>query len=358
MKEEWNDVLSRCDHSVFSTWDWLTCWWKHYGTGKKLFLLLAEEDNQIVGIAPLMYSVYGMLGARMGMIEFIGTPNTDYCDFILLQKAQECVEHFVNHLIGNSKKWNCIDLKDIPGNSKGLSCLPKRSRNLGRLHECPYMFLPESYEKFLTNLSRNQRKNIYRTSRRIEEAFNVEFIDYSVSQSLQEGMQCLFDLHQKRWESLGFKGNFSIAEHRAFNLDIANLFSKKGWLCLFVLNLSGKPAAVAYGFKYQSRFYEYVTGMDPVLAKYNVGNLLRAHMVEMLIQDKTGKFDFMRGAEEYKDRWNTLTRWNYEAIITRKGFLENARYQLYDIYWRQAERLKYIVKNAPRTLARAINKYS
>jgi len=357
LEKAWRNILQRCHrHTIFSTWEWLATWWKHFDREKRLLVLLAEEEHRIIGIAPLMYSVHSMLGVRQGKIEFIGNPDSDYGDFILGERNERCIELFISHLENNCEKWHRIELTEIPEDSMNLSYLRRYSKYLKPIHECPYTLLPKSYEEFLMSLSRNQRKNIYRTSRRVAEVFKVDFIDYSDPRLVNEGMQCLFDLHQKRWESRGFKGIFADEKYRAFNLEIARLFSDKKWLCLFVMSLSGKPVAAAYGFKYQSKFYEYITGLDPAYVKYNVGNLLRAHMVSNLIQEGVLKFDFMRGAEEYKDRWNTTVRWNYGAVITRKGSLKNVKYQLYDTYWRQAGRLRYVVKNAPRTLAQALNK--
>jgi CelD/BcsL family acetyltransferase involved in cellulose biosynthesis len=344
LRESWHDLLRKCDHNVFSTWEWLSVWWKHFGNNKRLLILVAEDGNKITGIAPLMYSVHKMFGLRQGRIEFIGTRDSDYCDFILAEKAGECVELFIKYLQSIAEKWTCIRLMDIPANAACLPYLRELSKDLDPIHECPYISLPESYEKFLMNLTRNQRKNIYRTSRRAEETFKVEFIDHSTPELLYEGMQYLFDLHQKRWKSRGFPGIFADERARAFNLDIAKLFSERRWLCIFLMRLTSKPVAAAYGFKYQSKFYEYVSGFDPAYSKYNVGNLLRAHMISTLIHDGIIEFDFMRGAEEYKSRWNTKSRWNREAFLIKRGCLASIENLLYREYWRQGSKLKYFLK--------------
>jgi hypothetical protein len=31
LKERWNEVLQRCNHTIFSTWEWLSTWWNHFG---------------------------------------------------------------------------------------------------------------------------------------------------------------------------------------------------------------------------------------------------------------------------------------------------------------------------------------
>ena len=37
----------------FRSWEWLTTWWKHYGDGHELFVLLVHDDQEkLLGIAP------------------------------------------------------------------------------------------------------------------------------------------------------------------------------------------------------------------------------------------------------------------------------------------------------------------
>lgn len=341
LEERWNDVLQRCDHTIFSTWEWLSTWWKHFGNDKRLVLLLPEENSKIIGIAPLMYSVHKMFGLRMGKIEFIGTPDSDYNDFILAEKAEECIKLFVDYLNNLPEKWNCIELTDIPENAKCLSVLGKISKNLKQVHACPYASLPKSCDTFLNNLRRKRRKDLRRNLRRLEERFKVEFTSV---QSYAEEMNMFFELHQRRWMSKGFTGAFANQKARSFHLDIAKSFSQKGWLGLFMLKLSDKPAAALYGFKYRSKFYYYLSGFDPRYSRYSIANLLISHVIGKCIEEGLAEFDFMRGAETYKDRWNTNARQNFKAIIAHRGFLTSVQNWLYQEYWHQGNRLKYFLK--------------
>lgn len=344
LKEDLNNCLRKCKHTVFSTWEWLSIWWKHFGSDKKLMLLLAKEDGEIAGIAPLMYSVHTMFGLRRAKIELIGTPVSDYNGFIITKKHGECIEQFIKHLNRNPNKWNCIDLLDVPEHAEYLPFLAKISKTLKRVHKCPFIPLPSSYESFLQRFNSDKRKYFRKGLNRIERAFDVEFIDYSSPELCEEGMRILFDLHQKRWQSRGFSGVFADPVFRSFSLEITNKFAQKGWLILYVLKLSGKAVAVEYGFKYNSKYYGYLTGFDPKYAYYSVGNILRLFAIRQFIQEGLTEFDFLRGAEEYKDRWNAIPRWNYQAVLTREGRLANIQHWFYEQYWRQGNRLRYVLK--------------
>lgn len=336
--------MQRCDHTIFSKWEWLSAWWKHLGTDKKLILLLAEENGKIFGIAPLMYSVQTMFGLRRGKIEFVGTPHTDYNNFILTERKQECLKLFIDYLHNLTEKWDCIDLADIPENAECLPFLIKISKNLIRFHKCPYLPLPKSYENFLENLSFNKRKHIKHDTRRLEKTFHAEIVDYSQPQTCNEGMNYLFKLHQKRWQSVGFAGAFADPNFRKFHLDIAKSFSQKNWLGLYVLKLSGKPAAVMYGFQYKSKYHSYLLGFDPKYSRYGVGNILKAYQINHFIQKGLTEFDMLRGSEWHKDSWHAIPRWNYQAILTKAGIRSSIQHWLYNEYWHQGNRLKYVMK--------------
>jgi CelD/BcsL family acetyltransferase involved in cellulose biosynthesis len=332
LKKEWNTLLERCEHSVFSTWEWHSTWWKHFGSDKRLVLLLATDKDKIIGIAPLMYYTRKTLGLRRGKITFIGTPHTDYNDFIIADKTEECLRLFIDHLNKIPEKWNYIELTEIPENSKCIPILSKLSKTLKPFPECPYKPLPKSRDTFWNSLSSNLRQSLRKCSKLMKKSFKVEFEDYSGVQSCVDGMHWLFKLHQKRWESRGFAGAFADEKFRNFHLDIAKSFSEKGLLGLFLLKLSGNPVAAIYGFKDKTKFYAYLSGFDPDYYKFSVGNQLRAYVMEKCIENGLLEFDFMRGGETHKDRWKTLSRWNYVAVIPR-GILSNTFYWLYTKIW-------------------------
>ncbi|MEM2148230.1 MAG: GNAT family N-acetyltransferase [Candidatus Bathyarchaeia archaeon] len=344
IKKEWTDILRKCPHTIFSTWEWLSTCWKHFGKGKKLTVLLAEENDEIIGIAPLMYSVHKMFGLRRGKIEFIGTQISDYNDFIIVEKHAECLEAFTNYLYKIPEKWECIDLLDIPENAKCLPFLAKISKSLKPVHKCALISLPSSYDDFLMRFNKKRRWKLKRAMRRLEEDFVVEFVDYSVPELCEEGMQILFDLHQKRWQSRGFSGVFADQVSRNFNMDIAKTFAQKGWLGLYGLKLSGENAAISYGFNYNLKHYGYLSGFDPKYSYHGVGNMLMLYMIRKFIQEGFTEIDFLRGAEEYKDQWNTIGRFNYQAFITKRGTIANVKHWFYRAYWRQANRLKHLLK--------------
>jgi CelD/BcsL family acetyltransferase involved in cellulose biosynthesis len=212
IKNTWDSLLKDSNTDVFSTWEWLTTWWKYFGKKKKLLILLAQENNKILGIAPLMYSPKRFFGVNQGIIEFIGAENlhTGYNDFIILDQHKKCIEEFINYLNDLPDNWIYATFRDIPEKSKSLSSLNIFSKKVGLSHECLAVPLAKSFDSFLKQVQNRARKSFKTKYRRLKKQFEFELVNYSDLNLVTQGMNSLFDLHQKRWEIKGgFEGMFA-----------------------------------------------------------------------------------------------------------------------------------------------------
>jgi CelD/BcsL family acetyltransferase involved in cellulose biosynthesis len=242
------------------------------------------------------------------------------------------------------EKWQYIDLNDIPENSRTLNTISQMSNEVKLAHPCPYASLPKSYETFMKGPNGKKRfTDVSRHFKSLQKSFELQVSDCSGVESFSEGMESLFRLHQRRWTARGLSGAFASPRFRSFHLDVAESFAKKDWLGLFLLKLSGNPAAALYGFKYNSKYYLYLTGFSPKYAKYGVGNVLIASVIRECIDDGLVEFDFMRGDESYKIRWSSTIRWNRQAIITEPNSLSRMRYWILRKYWNRGKELKSLL---------------
>lgn len=342
LKDSWNELLQRSNHDIFSTWEWLSIWWRHFGKNKSLIILLAEENEKLIGIAPLMYSVHTMFGIQRDTIEFIGTGIPTYSNFIISDEHDKCIQKFFEYLNSLPKKWICAELSNLPHDRNSISGLNKTSNNIEPEKKCLCTTLPSSTNAFLSTIKRKDRKEFRRNFRRLQnDGFNVDLTDCSKANQLTNGMRSLFYLNQKRWSSKGFSGKFSDQNFGNFCLDVAKCFSKKGWLGLYNLELSGKPVASLFGFKYKSTYSAYITGMDPEYKQYGVGTLLFLKVIDRCIKDGLAEFDFMWGTDPYKKQYNPVSRCTFKASVPRNGILSHFNYLFYKNYWSNGNRMRY-----------------
>lgn len=322
----WNAILEKTrDKEVFSTWEWLFCSWKHFGKGRDLRILIAQENDRVIGIAPLVLSKYSFLRlCKLRKIEFIGSPHSDYNNFILLKKEKECLKLFLNYLTEFSD-WNLLELRDIHEGSVSANSLQgvcdgqisKLKLRVSTL--CPYINLPASTEAFVNRLSRNMRRNLRKRMRKLREKYRVQVETQRDFSSAKEAMEIFFKLHQKRWRSKGKQGAFASKAFRAFHLDLAGIFDEKGWLALYFLTVNDDPIAAVYSFDYALKKYGYLTGFDPDFGRYGVGNLLKMYVIEECIERGFREYDLTRDFEPYKTGWATGVRKNFVARMVYKS---------------------------------------
>lgn len=337
MREQWSDVLRRSrDNNIFLTWEWLSTWWKHYGKGRELVILLAHDGERLAAIAPLMHSVNGISGFRLSKIGFF-TEHTDYRNFILAEKEAECLKLFLKYL--NTLDWDSLEFRDIPETAESLALLRKMLTEDYALNEfvsseCPYLPLPASWDVLAKSLSGNMRRNLRRRMKRLKEEYEVAFGRQDGIDSLRQGMKTFFFLHQKRWASKGLRGSFGEdPRFRDFLLDIARCFAEKQWLNLSFLTANDEPISAALCFEYNRILYYYHPGFDPEYSKYGVGNLLIMRLIQDSIQRGLDEFDFLRGDEDYKNDWTSLSRSSFEVRSVRSRLLP----MLYDRVTRSEE---------------------
>lgn len=312
--------ISRDNH-IFLTREWLETWWKHFGANKELLLLAVEEGGKILAVAPLMKTKYKLLKIGLNVIEFIGSPHSDYHSFILVKEPFRCVSTIMNYI--NEQNWDCIELKNIPEDSETSKVLNSRLRDNIKLKQsvidiCVFVRLPKTLEEYLLMVPKKIQTNMFRREKKLKSTHKIEyksFIDLNLS--IEKAMEIFFTLHQKRWQSKGYKGVFANCHLRNFHMDVAKKFSERGWLNLFFLCSDGEPIAAEYAFQYKNKCYLYLTGFDPKYAKFGIGILSQFYAIQYSIRNGLKEFDMMRGYHPYKMQWGSRIRRNLELNAVR-----------------------------------------
>jgi CelD/BcsL family acetyltransferase involved in cellulose biosynthesis len=351
----WDTLLDSTDNAVFSTWEWITCWWKHFGEGRRLRVLVAENDHKTIALAPLMLSNYTYIGfGRLRKIEFLGTPQSDYNNFILSENESDCARLFVKHIEG-LRDWDHLELRGVleESTSARLLCdysvtspvrLVKRALTLA-----PYIILPSTLEELVSRLGSHDRHNMVRSERRLRERYKVDMKTYKDFSSIQEAMDTMFELHQKRQKSISdTPTDFASPRTRAFHSELAALFAAKGWLNLNFLTANDEAIAATYCFDYRGKTYGYQGGFDPLFRRYSVATLLHLRNIEGSIRRGFKEYDFSIGAESYKFSWPVHVRRCLAIGFARRKLLAKAlwlysekRRQLGQILRRNEASLKY-----------------
>lgn len=349
----WDSLLQKCgdDNSIYLTHEWLSTWWRYFGERKKLNILLIEKEHQLIGIVPLMKTEYKIGLIKLDTLETVGAINCNYVGLLLPENREEAISILLAYLEKELAKNKIIlRLALVPEDSKFLDVLRRKGSQFSKslviqekvTTSAPYIALTTTWDEYFDSLSRNRRRILRRTIRSLEEAHRVGFQEYTAD-SLEEGLNRLFDLHQRRWQSVNVKSMFYNPKVREFYKDIANQFLKKNWLHFSCLTADNEVVSALYGFIYNRKFYALISARD-TRHKYSVGHLHYMYLIKGAIKKGLQEFDFLRGGEPYKFHWaKSLKRYTRVKVI-KKGFWPSIRLKYLQAFLRLHEIRQYSLK--------------
>lgn len=326
LRDVWNGLLNKCkDKNVYLTWEYLSIFLEHFGKRKKLRILLAQNDSNIIAIAPLRQSRYKLLGPlSYDVIEPLAYQGADYTGFMLAEREMECFKLFLDHFLEYGD-WDFMYLYDFPETSVITELMPKASSAIPFASEfvegaeCPYITLPDSTDTLMNGLDRKFRKDMRRCMKNLQRDYGkVELKGYDGFGSVEEAMTAYFELHQRRWKAKHMPGVFGRQAARDFHMDVAKHFAENGWLALYFLMVNDEPIATSYNYVYDQRMYFVLGGFDPNFSTYGVGNLVLAKVIEKCIEKGIKEYDLMKGSEVYKSKWTKTYRKNFGIRITNR----------------------------------------
>ncbi|UCD58144.1 MAG: GNAT family N-acetyltransferase, partial [Candidatus Hydrogenedentota bacterium] len=159
------------------------------------------------------------------------------------------------------------------------------------------MDLPVDWNEYLNVLSGQQRHEIRRKFRRLQEKGEIEFLALEGAAEIAERLDTFMKMFR---ESRQDKAAFMNPQMEIFFRSMIRAMSEEGVLRLFILKLNDSPAAAALCFDYEDTMYLYNSGYDPRYSLLSVGLLCKILSIKHSIEIGRKKYDFLKGAEPYK----------------------------------------------------------
>jgi len=344
LKEVWDSILRECeeDSSIYLTHEWVWTWWKHFGEGKNLNILVIERKGRVIGIIPLMKVEYRIGFVKVCMLETIGSTNCNHCGLVSVDSREEAMNAFLAYLereLAISKL--VVRLTFVPEDSNFLALLRTHSGVVSKttviqeklMTLAPNVLLPATWDEYFTSLSHKRRKTLRRALRSLENGHTVDF-KHLTTDTLEEGFNEFFDLHQARWKSINIRGVFSNPEVKDFYREIASQFVRKDWLHFSCLSADGKMVAAAYGFVYNKKLYKVTAARDIQYSEYDIGHLHNMYVLQDAIKKQLRECDFLKGGEPYKFHWTKSARKYMQIVMLEKDFLFGLKLKSLDAFLR------------------------
>ncbi|GAB2451848.1 hypothetical protein GCM10027062_35830 [Nocardioides hungaricus] len=290
----WNALALRA-RNVFATHTWADTWWQEYADGAVPHVLCDDPADPRV-VLPLHSR-----GRLLRQVRWIGHGPADLlgpaCAPADLPRAAPLLR---DALADGRVPADVVLLQD------GLQAAPwweELGPTTISVEVSPVVRFEEGqgWERWLAGKSKNLRRQVAKKRAGLERAHRVE-LRLATAGSLDRDLADLFELHAARWEG---ESPLLAPRQRRFTAAFAARALEQGWLRLWTMHVDGRRAAALLGFRFGPDFYCYQFGRDPGLERESVGFVLLVHVVREELESGAAEFRFLRGDEDYKQRFAT-----------------------------------------------------
>lgn len=322
LRPEWDALAERVTFTTpFLRFKWNATWWKHWGGGHQLRIILVREgDGRLVGIAPFYLSRnpwFKLRARRMGLLADTHTGSDYLGPLVQSGYEQRAGRVIADALIDTRQEWDYLELDHTLEDHAVLHELRVALRESGYREQfvkrstCPYAALPESFEDYVRLLGHNIRYNFRRRLKALHRNGSVALVVLRNGPEIQSRLPELMELHRRRFTTQGKPSSFLLPDVQQFHRELIGAMGPDDGLRLYILEIRGQAAAALYGFSEGKRFLFFQSGMDPQWSRFSVGLVLMGSVIEQVIKDGHTEFDFLRGDEAYKYQWATAVRSTY-----------------------------------------------
>ena len=279
--------------SPFLLHGWLVEWWRHFGTGAKLAVVVARRDKRLVGAAPCF--VRRSRGVRVA--RFIGGHESSLGDLLLATgEDQTTAHHLVDELV--AQPFDFADLYGLPAESV-LSTVTKT--RLVERADAPVLELPDGWDAAYDAHTTGKQRNLHRRRRRqLGELGEVDFVVARRREEIGPALEDAFRLHELRWQGRPDGSTFGTELGRSFHRAAAGRLADDGVICIVLMRIDRRPVAFHYIFTLDRVMLSHRLGFDPALARYSPGLVATLETLRTAGELGMRRVEFLGGGERYK----------------------------------------------------------
>lgn len=314
LKPEWDELLARTgiDHPFLSH-DWVTGWWKCYGSGRTLHVLLARDGSRLVGIAPLMRGMKKLYGINLRCLEALYNPHTPRFDFIAAPAEGAAVYRNIWRHLRTEGGWDLLQLSQMPADSRALAGFSQLARGDGCAtgiwhgEVSPYIPFTGTFQNYFSQLSSKHRGQVRRRWNRLCERGEVRLEEITEPEQVDAALTEGFRIEALAWKAQTGTAINSAPEVEAFYRAFARHAIGAG-LRLMFLTVNGTRIAFAYGICYRNKFSVLKAGYDPEYAYYSPCSLLCYLQLQYGFAHGLEEYEFLGSSDAWKLSWTRHAR--------------------------------------------------
>jgi len=330
IKEMWNDLLE--DELVESLWlrhEWFDCWWQAFGTSKRMYISILNQNNRPVMILPLMIEKTRLKFINAHALRFIENGITPRCNFIAAELQPDYFRQLWQTLEKKAGDWDLAILENIPTDSPGYKLFKSflQDEGVSFLEEparmSPYIDLEAGWEDYLQRLGRDMRRNIKRARNRISEEGEFSVVEINDPNKISKYIEICFDISKRSWKGSQGKDLGGKSDRQEFYQKFSVIASQQGWLSIWLLKVAKKYIAFELHLGCGNEVLPVAADFDLTYKSSSPGVALRSLILERLASRGLRRYDFGGTVYAYKMQWTKQVKpharfWIFNRRLTSR----------------------------------------
>ncbi len=324
-KLAWDALLPETPRaSLFHTYDWFACWYKHFGAGVRLRVLVVRAAGQTIGIVPLIVTTERH---RLGSERVLTFPLDNWGMWYgPIGRNTAATWTLAAKYIANSRRnWDSARLRwlDDSGRTRCQSALRMAglTSQQSNYQQSSVIELPASWEDYLASLDRKVRHEVRRTLRRFDENPSIEYVRHR-PEPARDGdgdprwdlFDACHDIAARGWQSHVADGNtLCHPEYREFYRDAHATAARLGMVDVNVITNCNRPVAFYYNYHYQGQLFGLRMGMDRERGPSGAGRAAVLMMLRDSFARGDNRVELGIGERRYKSELRTCVEQNNQV---------------------------------------------
>ena len=354
-RDDWEQIQ---DPNPFLNYSWMMAWLNYRESPLPVsriepFVLVVTDGETLnsswIGIAPfcLVKSKFGT------QLQFMSSDKAcaDYLSLVcrdddFVQVADELVGWLEANLMDGP--YSFVDSIELAGiclaESRAEYFLDRLSiagfdRYVDNLESCWVVDLPDTWEVLNAQFNKSHRRKTNKAVKRINGA-NAKVVS-SCDVGVEAVWDTFVDLHQQRRVFLGEPGCFADSGFEKFLLEATLGLADDDRAEILLVSLDEKPLAAQLLLKSDQATWMYQSGSDPTRNNLEPGYIVTTLAIQRAIESGFKQFDFLRGDEPYKARWNSRPNQLSRAKMVSPQFSSRFKHQI----WSSGKSFKSWIKS-------------
>ena len=281
LRDDWNRLLLQSEApDIFRTYEWTTTWWRHFGAGDQMSVLVVHDGDRVVGIAPMMVRRESFRGFPVRMLTFMTNRFTSRAGIIVAERQRAVALALSRQWRRHASEWDVLALRVMSRDSLSTSALGEGIRRAGLWAGDPEFSqslhgidIAGEYARFIKTRSANFRRSLRQCRNRLGRVESGVFEVLTTGPEARPGVERLFRLATKSPKEQDAEVSMGEMGERFF-ADIADAFAASHGYENRFLTVDGEDVCGMLSLRLGRAIYPMITFYDPAYRSLSPGRLV------------------------------------------------------------------------------------